>query len=44
MFYLIKFADLYSHSDHNNTGVCIGPLAYLSALHSIYQGYRTRDI
>ena len=24
MFYLFKFADLYSHNHHNNSGVCFG--------------------
>lgn len=29
MFYLMKFADLQSLSDHTSIGVCFGPFGYL---------------
>ena len=37
MFYLVKFADSYSHSHYNNCGVCFGSFHHLFALHSIYK-------
>ena len=36
MFYLIKFADSCSYSDHKNTGVCFSPFRYLFVSHSTY--------
>ena len=41
MFYLIKFADLCSHSNYNNATVCFVPPRYLFILYSRYQSHST---
>ena len=33
----VKFADLLSHSDHSNTGMCFGPFRHTFTLHSTMQ-------